>query len=71
MTIVPFVFIKYGARIRGGSPFCQELKAQKREAAEAQRKSSIDISVGAGVSTPIVKLEKGLQANDKEIVPMV
>lgn len=71
MTVVPFVFIKYGDRIRGGSPFCQELKARKREAAEAQMKSPTDSSVNTVVPTPTVKLEKGFQANDKEIVPMV
>lgn len=71
MTVVPFVFIKYGDRIREGSPFCQELKARKREAAEAQMKSPTDSSVNTVVPTPIVKLEKGFQVNDKEIVPMV
>lgn len=71
MTVVPFVFIKYGDRIRGASPFCQELKARERETAEAQRESSTDSSVDAVVPTPIVKLEKGFEAKDKEIVPMV
>lgn len=71
MTVVPFVFIKYGDRIRGGSHFCQELKERKREAAEAQMKSSMDGSVDAVVLTPVVKLDKGFHANGKEIVPMV
>lgn len=71
MTVVPFVFIKYGDRIRGGSHFCQELKERKREVAEAQMKSPTDSSVDAVVLTPVVKLEKGFQANGKEIVPMV
>lgn len=71
MTVVPFIFIEYGDRIRGGSRFCQELKERKKEAAEAQMKSSMDSSVDAVVLTPFVKLEKGLQANEKEILPIV
>lgn len=71
MSVVPFIFIAYGNRIRGGSPFCQELKERKREAFEAQMKSSMGSSVDAVVLTPFVTLEKGFGANDKEIVPIV
>lgn len=71
MTVVPFIFIGYGDRIRGCSRFCQELKERKKEAAEAQMKSSMESSVDAVVLTPFVKLEKGLQANGKEILPIV
>ena len=71
MSVVPFVFIKYGDRIRAGSRFCQELKERKREAAEAQMKSSRDRDVGAVVSTPIIRLEEEFLANDTEMVPMV
>lgn len=71
MTVVPFIFIEFGDRIRGGSHFCQELKERKREAAEAQMKSSMDSIVDAVVLTTFVKLEKGFQANDKEIIPIV
>lgn len=31
MTVVPFIFIKYGVKIRSRSEFCQYLAAQKRE----------------------------------------
>lgn len=71
MSVVPFIFIAYGNRIRGGSPFCQELKERKREAFEAQMKSSMGSSVDAVVLTPFVTLEKEFGANDKEIVPIV
>lgn len=71
MTVVPFIFIGYGDRIRGGSPFCQELKERIKEAAEAEMKSSMGSSVDAVGLTPFVKLEKGLQANEKEILPIV
>lgn len=71
MTVVPFIFIAYGDRIRGGSRFCQELKERKKEAAGEQMKASMGSSVGAVVLTPFVKLEKGFQVNDKEILPIV
>lgn len=41
MCIIPFVFIRYGERIRENSRFCQELKRQKeqlRTGGEAQVK---------------------------------
>lgn len=31
VTIIPFVFIRYGDRIRAGSKFCQELKQLKAQ----------------------------------------
>lgn len=34
--VVPFVFIKYGDKIRANSKFCQELKLQKEERAEKE-----------------------------------
>lgn len=71
MTVVPFIFIAYGDRIRGGSRFCQELKERKKEAAGAQMKASLGSSVDAVGLTPFVKLEKGFQANDKEVLPIV
>ena len=37
MCLIPFVFIKYGAKIRANSKFCQELKQQKAENDEKQR----------------------------------
>lgn len=37
MGIVPFVFIKYRAKIRANSKWCQELKRQKAEKEEKQR----------------------------------
>ncbi|EME86325.1 uncharacterized protein MYCFIDRAFT_45250 [Pseudocercospora fijiensis CIRAD86] len=37
MGIVPFVFIKYGAKIRANSKWCQELKRQQAEKEEKQR----------------------------------
>ena len=32
LSVMPFVFIKYGHRIRAHSKFCQELKARKAQA---------------------------------------
>lgn len=37
MCLIPFVFIKYGAKIRANSTFCQELKQKKAENDEKQR----------------------------------
>ena len=37
MGVVPFVFLKYGAKIRENSKWCQELKKQKMEKQEKQR----------------------------------
>lgn len=37
MCLIPFVFIKYGAKIRENSKFCQELKQKKAEDEEKQR----------------------------------
>jgi len=43
MCLVPFVFIKFGDRIRANSAFCQQLKQQKeeKEAKERERSASI------------------------------
>ena len=44
MSIVPFVFIKYGDRIRANSKFCQDLMERKRlrkEEAQHQGEASI------------------------------
>ena len=43
MCLVPFVFIKYGDRIRANSAFCQQLKQQKdaKETKERERAASI------------------------------
>jgi uncharacterized ion transporter superfamily protein YfcC len=38
MALIPYVFIKYGDRVRANSKFCQELK-QKKEADEAEMRS--------------------------------
>lgn len=38
MCLIPFVFIKYGAKIRENSEFCQELKRKKLETEEKQRR---------------------------------
>ena len=38
MCLIPFVFIKYGQRIRDNSEFCQELKKKKAEDEEKQRR---------------------------------
>lgn len=38
MCFIPFVFIKYGDRIRANSKFCQELKKQKEEREETDRR---------------------------------
>ncbi len=37
MSIIPFVFIKYGQRIRDNSAFCQQLKRKKAEDEEKQQ----------------------------------
>lgn len=38
MCLIPFVFIKYGEKIRANSKFCQELKQRKEEDDEKQRR---------------------------------
>ena len=38
MCLIPFVFIKYGAKIRENSKFCQELKRKKADDEEKQRR---------------------------------
>ena len=38
MTLIPFVFIKYGGKIRANSKFCQELKQKKEEEGESERR---------------------------------
>jgi len=38
VTIIPFVFIRYGDRIRAGSKFCQELKELKAVRKAERRK---------------------------------
>ncbi|KAK3072978.1 hypothetical protein LTR53_005838 [Teratosphaeriaceae sp. CCFEE 6253] len=38
MALIPFVFIRFGDRIRAGSKFCQELKQQKQEKEEGERR---------------------------------
>lgn len=38
MCIVPFVFIKYGEKIRENSEFCKEIKRKKAEADEKQQR---------------------------------
>ncbi|KAK5703737.1 hypothetical protein LTR97_002750 [Elasticomyces elasticus] len=42
MALIPFVFIRFGDRIRAGSKFCQELKQQKeeKEAQDRRRRES-------------------------------
>ncbi len=37
MSVIPFVFIKYGKKIRDNSKWCQELKQKKAENEEEQR----------------------------------
>lgn len=45
MCVIPFVFIKYGHRIRANSKFCQELREKKREfEEEREREESIESS---------------------------
>ena len=38
MCLIPFVFIKYGHKIRENSAFCQELKKKKADTEEKQRR---------------------------------
>lgn len=38
MAIIPFVFIKYGQKIRENSKFCQELKRKKADNDEKQQR---------------------------------
>ncbi|KAK5164465.1 uncharacterized protein LTR77_009671 [Saxophila tyrrhenica] len=38
MCLIPFVFIKYGEKIRSNSKFCQELKKKKADGEEKQRR---------------------------------
>lgn len=57
MSIIPFVFINYGDRIRAGSPFCQELKERKQDVAAAQARASRGCSADTA-STPSSKQGK-------------
>ena len=40
--IIPYVFIRYGDKIRANSSFCQELALKKRGQNEVERKASRD-----------------------------
>jgi len=37
MSVIPFIFIKYGTAIQARSKFCQEIKAKKKADDEKQR----------------------------------
>ena len=39
MSVIPFVFIKYGDRIRANSKFCQELKDLEAKAKENEERN--------------------------------
>ncbi|GAB7341845.1 hypothetical protein MBLNU457_g0165t1 [Dothideomycetes sp. NU457] len=39
MCAIPFVFIRYGDRIRANSKFCQELRAKKEEMEESRKRN--------------------------------
>jgi MFS family permease len=54
MSVIPFVFIRYGDKIRANSRFCQQLKELKAaEAAEREREeqSSMDDNSRPGIET--------------------
>jgi len=57
MCAVPFVFIRYGDRLRANSKFCQYLQQQKRkqqeeDEAELRRKETRDDQPPAGAAAP-------------------
>ena len=56
MCFIPFVFIRYGDRIRQNSKFCQELKARKATIAAEKEK---DESEGKGRAAALEALESG------------
>lgn len=59
MSIIPFVFIKYGDRIRGNSKFCQELKERKENVAiEKEKEKSVSMRHAARLE----KFESGEKA---------
>ncbi|KAI9739250.1 MAG: hypothetical protein M1834_007463 [Cirrosporium novae-zelandiae] len=49
MSVIPFIFIKYGDRIRANSQFCQYLEQQRKEieeGEEAERSSNSNLQTG-------------------------
>jgi hypothetical protein len=61
MCAIPFVFIKYGDRIRENSKFCQELKELKaQEALEAE-------ALGSQVTSPVEGGEKAIERMNEKV----
>lgn len=44
MCVIPFVFIRYGNKIRASSKFCQYLLQKKREEAEKKQREALETS---------------------------
>ena len=65
MCIIPFVFIRYGDRIRENSKFCQELKARKAKIAAEKEKNK---SEGKGHAALLEELESAEQVRSTSIV---
>lgn len=58
MAVIPFVFIKFGDRIRANSRFCQELKRMEDEEAEREEKRLQAESHGRPTVTATTAAEK-------------
>ena len=58
LSLMPFVFIKYGHRIRANSKFCQELKAKKAQAGQDLKgQTSTDCKLTAPGRHHMMKME--------------
>lgn len=73
VSLIPFLFIRYGDRIRANSKFCQELKRIKEaERLEMEREESLrDASDGLVVipsSDAVVKVETARSAAEKSSI---
>lgn len=69
--LIPFLFIRYGDKIRANSKFCQELAEQKRrlqeedEARKRRREARERKAARTGGTTAIVDDEKNLEEVDR------
>lgn len=51
MALIPFVFIKFGDKIRARSEFCQELQRKRAEAEQEQRQRQASLQSRQGMET--------------------
>lgn len=63
-SVIPFVFIAYGERIRAGSKFCQELKRIQEEEEEREKKRT-NGKESHGRREKVVAVEKNENIEDR------